>query len=296
MSNSSETDQALQPLQSGLSGARVFANRTANVPYVVRLLSEKTTKAHYQREIACTELAMQLGIGPALLETNEQDRRIVLAYLPGTALTQTALHDTQCLAHVIAIFHMLHQTHCPITAPSLNTRIDARIADGSRAPFIAQCLPKKADLQQRIDPACMPQGFCHYDAYDTNWIVHNYTLKLIDWSEAGMGNPLEDLAIFCFGMGLSFTAQRDLLEKYLAPTPLTEALFLQFRIAYALNLLYQSVWAWDHIQDQRTPFAPVAIETLSEHYHQGLFNLDTDHDFATYAWACFNGFMLVSID
>jgi thiamine kinase-like enzyme len=115
--------------------------------------------------------------------------------------------------------------------------------------FPGAAKPKQLEkLQDRIDELIshlasleVPQVLCHGDACTLNCLrLSNGSLRLIDWEQAGMGDPIVDIAVAAVHMDFNEVEAGLHLKRYLERKPSKDELFrLNAYIA-----LHCFAWVW----------------------------------------------------
>jgi thiamine kinase-like enzyme len=99
-------------------------------------------------------------------------------------------------------------------------------------------------LAARLDALHTPQVLCHGDPCPANCLrLKDGSLRLIDWEQAGMADPLVDIAVAAVNLGLEEEAESR-LEQYLQRNPSSQELF---RLHASIALDYFA-WAWWSLQ------------------------------------------------
>jgi len=99
-------------------------------------------------------------------------------------------------------------------------------------------------LIARLSALKVPQVLCHGDACPPNCLrLKDGSLRLIDWEQAGMADPLVDIAVAAVNMGKDAELH---LEHYLQRKPSSQELFR----LHAYIALDYFAWAWWKLQLQ----------------------------------------------
>jgi thiamine kinase-like enzyme len=113
-------------------------------------------------------------------------------------------------------------------------------------------------LLSRLAEMKVPQVLCHGDACAPNCLrLKDGSLRLIDWEQAGMADPLVDIAVSAVHSGLDKPELH--LEHYLRRNPSPEEMFR----LHAYIALHYFAWAWWNLQLQEN-------ENYHNNYKTGL--------------------------
>jgi hypothetical protein len=112
--------------------------------------------------------------------------------------------------------------------------------------------PELLDAQKNVDALVsrlaalnIPPVLCHGDACPPNCLrLKDGTLRLIDWEQAGMADPLVDIAVEAVNCGLDEVNPESLLEHYLQREPSEQEIF-RLSAYIALDCF---AWAWWNLQ------------------------------------------------
>ena len=240
--------EALRPLSLGLSGAAVYAVRTAGGSYVVRLHSGDGDA--WDRTLPLHRQAAAHGVAPALLHVDEAERCTVSAEVTGTPFGRALAQPDQQPAAVASLIRQLVTLHgLPgVGLPSLDpvgfaTGLwQAQVArpgfpDWGR-PFEARLAPGSEALAR--DPRRVPS---HGDLNPGNMIWDGQKVWLVDWTTSGLAHPYLDLASLATFLSLPDEAALGLLSAQ-ERAPLSEeqrSVFVKLRdiarIGYGCSFL-----------------------------------------------------------
>jgi hypothetical protein len=104
-------------------------------------------------------------------------------------------------------------------------------------------------LVSRLAALETPLVLCHGDACPSNCLrLKDGTLRLIDWEQAGMADPLVDIAVSAVNCGLDVVNAESLLEHYLQRKPSPQEIF-RLSAYIAIDCF---AWAWWNLQLQES--------------------------------------------
>lgn len=192
---------ASSPVVTRLSGGA--ANRVWRVTspvgdWVVRLAGP--VDAHFainriaERQVHAA--AAKLGFAPEIIHADTAIGLLMLAHLPGPALTAADLHSRDRLEALGARIGELHA----VPPPRGVRRLDVHevLAHYMELPGIPEGPVSRRDLGARLrwSLASYRQksiGFCHNDLHHLN-VIDAGRLMFVDWEYGGVGDPLFELA------------------------------------------------------------------------------------------------------
>ena len=169
------------------------------------------------------------------------DDVLVTPWLAADPMTLEDARQDRYLAEVAAKFKHIHSWQ--IKGPVLNPFAAAQSYVSSSA------LPSERhnDLLLEVESAQTslatmnrPRGLCHNDPVHSNWLKDD-ALLLLDWEYAALGDPVLDLAMFCYYHTLDMQSLNHLMRAYFGePTDQDfEAFRLNLIVARGLCQLWQ---------------------------------------------------------
>jgi thiamine kinase-like enzyme len=187
--------------------------------FVLRVAGKDTDLLGIDRkvELAATESAAVLGIGPEAVAFVEPEGWLVTRFVEGETPPLERMRERDLLERVAAALRLLH------AGPTLPGGFDSfRVVEayhelalerhGEVPPAYAWANATAAHIEElRDDSPVVP---CHNDLLNGNFIDDGETLRIVDWEYAGMGERFFDLANFSINHELDESARRAFLEAY----------------------------------------------------------------------------------
>lgn len=208
---------------SGLSGALTFAFSTSGRRFAVKTPGVPHARGcdAMRREHRLTRWASQHALGPPPIYFHHATGAMVTEWARGLPVTQMEVNEETFLRSLARLMQRLHQCEAneertPMDpARRVALRFGQAAADGTidaaSADIVRQCLVPVEDAHQHLPAPC---AMCHHDVNKENLFFDEGNLCLIDWEEAGLGNPIWDLAFASISLGLDDQASRCLHERY----------------------------------------------------------------------------------
>jgi thiamine kinase-like enzyme len=187
--------------------------------YVLRVAGKDTSLLGIDRsvELAATQAAASVGIGPDVVTFVEPEGWLVTRFLDGAIPPVERMREPEMLARVAGAVRAFHD------GPPIPGVFDAfrvveaycatALARGGRVP---DAYAWAHDLAQRIEGLRAADAHvpCHNDLLNANFLEHDEQLRIVDWEYAGMGDRFFDLANFSINHELDGPQCATLLEAY----------------------------------------------------------------------------------
>lgn len=205
-------------LGGGITNHNVKVSLDGDV-LVLRVAGKDTELLGIDRgvELAATEAAAALGIGPEVIEFVEPEGWLVTRFVEGEIPPLERMRERGMLARVAAALRTFHG------APAIPGRFDAfRVVEGYRETAVKRggAVPEDFAWAHGIARAIetrragVPSVPCHNDLLNANFIDDGERLVIVDWEYAGMGDRFFDLANFAINHELDAGGRRLLLDAY----------------------------------------------------------------------------------
>jgi thiamine kinase-like enzyme len=253
--------------------------------FVLRVAGKDTGLLGIDRtvELAATQAAAALGIGPEVVEFVEPEGWLVTRFVEGEIPALERMRESAMLNRVARALRSFHGG-----APIPGSFDSFRVVDGYRRTAIDRggSVPDAYDwaheVAERIEAtrstdAAVP---CHNDLLNANFLDDGERLRIVDWEYAGMGNRFFDLANFAINHELDQSQSELLLAAYFGAvrTPDAQALELMrfmsdFREAMwgvvqsavsELDFDFDAYAAEHFARLERTAAAPAFVAALEE--------------------------------
>ena len=184
--------------------------------YIVKFFS---SSEFGNNEIALTQHASDLGIGPKLYYTDQAQRYMIIEFAKGNSLVPATANTPTIIKNIATSLTKLHKSHAPFVHPSyMFTRIDAKYKNLHCSGALKDILEKRLQLVKKIEDQF--QNFpvslvpCHNDLNPGNVFVHNNQVILIDWGDAALGSPYFDIAAFLILNAISAENEKLFFKHY----------------------------------------------------------------------------------
>jgi thiamine kinase-like enzyme len=187
--------------------------------FVLRVAGKDTGLLGIDRavELAATEAAAALGIGPDVVALVEPEGWLVTRFVAGTIPPLERMREPVMLARIAGALRAFHDGPAiPGTFDSfrvVETYRDTALARGGHVPEAfdwAHALATRIEATRSADSA-VP---CHNDLLNANFLDDGERLRIVDWEYAGMGDRFFDLANFSINHELDADASRAFLDAY----------------------------------------------------------------------------------
>jgi thiamine kinase-like enzyme len=187
--------------------------------FVLRVAGKDTGLLGIDRwvELAATETAAMLGIGPEVVAFVEPEGWLVTRFVEGDIPPIERMREPGMLGPVARALRAFHGAAAiPGAFDSfrvVETYRQTAVDRGGNVPEVYDWAHEIADRieTRRSADAHVP---CHNDLLNANFLEHGARLWIVDWEYAGMGDRFFDLANFSINHELDGDACRALLEAY----------------------------------------------------------------------------------
>ena len=187
--------------------------------FVLRVAGKDTGLLGIDRavELAATEAAAALGIGPEVVAFVEPEGWLVTRFVAGAIPPLERMREPIMLARIAGALRAFHDgAAIPGTFDSfrvVETYRETALARGGRVPEAfdwAHALATRIEAKRSADSP-VP---CHNDLLNANFLDDGERLCIVDWEYAGMGDRFFDLANFSINHELDTIQSEALLTAY----------------------------------------------------------------------------------
>jgi len=187
--------------------------------FVLRVAGKGTGLLGIDRlvELAATQAAAALGLGPEVVAFVEPEGWLVTRFVEGAVPPLERMREPGTLQHVARALRAFHG------GPGIPGSFDSfRVVETYRQTALdrggsvpeayewAHAIAARIEVQRSTD-AHVP---CHNDLLNANFLEDGERLWIVDWEYAGMGDRFFDLANFAINHELEDEASRAFLEAY----------------------------------------------------------------------------------
>ncbi len=182
--------------------------------YVLRVAGKDTNLLGIDRgvELAATEAAATLGIGPEVVDFVEPEGWLVTRFIDGETPPIDTMREPEMLARVAGALRAFHD------GPAIPGVFDSfrvvevyrrtALARGGRVPEAYEWAHELATRIESRRAADAPVP-CHNDLLNANFLDDGERLRIVDWEYAGMGDHFFDLANFSINHELDRRRERE---------------------------------------------------------------------------------------
>ena len=187
--------------------------------YVLRVAGKDTGLLGIDRsvELAATEAAAALGIGPEVVAFVEPEGWLVTRFVEGAIPPMERMREPDMLVRIAVALRAFHGG--PVIPGTFDafrvveTYCATALERGGRVPADFEWAHEIAGRIETKRSADVPVP-CHNDLLNANFLDDGERLCIVDWEYAGMGDRFFDLAKFAINHELDVAASAMLLGAY----------------------------------------------------------------------------------
>lgn len=225
-------------LSGGYSGSGVFLAEQNNEKLIFKVLP-KGSKAN-KTEISMSIAAASLGVAPEVIfptENNLDGDLLVIGYIGSKEPNYDDIikNQNKYIATLQGIHSYKFRSDYNLPKSSYGAKeIEHNIKNGATLP------EKIFELNSNINNALTKMSFketlIHGDLHEKQIIVNNDKIYVIDWRNAGSGDPFYDVASFTTISGFTLEESIDFFNEYMSSNASKEQ-HQRFMIRYYQNLI-----------------------------------------------------------
>jgi thiamine kinase-like enzyme len=207
----------VEPLPGGITNAN-FKVDFGDERVVVRVPGNNTEVLGIDRatEVAANRVAASVGVAPEVLAVDAETGCIITRFLEGRPIPMAELGTEPTLGFVIATLVRVHRAgsveaefnHFEI----IRTYHEEAKRRGVPEPFDYAAVSAVLAEIESARPFC-PSVLGHNDLLNAN-MLHDGTIRILDWEYAGMADPYFDLANFSVNNELGPGRDESILQHY----------------------------------------------------------------------------------
>ena len=187
--------------------------------FVLRVAGKDTGLLGIDRtvELAATEAAAVLGVGPEVVAFVEPEGWLVTRFVAGTIPPLERMREPAMLARVAGALRAFHEGPAiPGTFDSFRVVEAYRETALARGGRVSEAFDWAHALAMRIETRRSADTVvpCHNDLLNANFLDDGERLCIVDWEYAGIGDRFFDLANFSINHELDRTQSETLLGFY----------------------------------------------------------------------------------
>tara|TARA_R110000868_G_scaffold248315_11_gene504843 strand:- start:1587 stop:2639 length:1053 start_codon:yes stop_codon:yes gene_type:complete len=262
----------LKLLAGGNSGNPVYQVTLGEQAVVARVTNgnEKAIAEHL-----ISRLTGESGIAPTVIYPNQLDSKhavMITEFVDGEPLT-----PINCKNHeddMLQIIRNIHDIDTPNSMPAAFSLFDAiRQFGGEFTTENHQELLQQVDRLESLlaNDTAASVCFVHNDINVNNCKINaNGDIKVFDWGDGGMGDPLADLAHYTNLFGYNADESNKILNKYLQKDP-TEVEAAHFNLLKYVSVLRTGMATASYAckADKTSSFKPDATEKSWDDWYAG---------------------------
>src|SRR5688572_24873057 len=191
--------------------------------FVLRVAGKGTNLLGIDRvvEVAATEAAAALGIGPEVVQFVEPEGWLVTRFIEGEIPSPERMREPETLHRVAAALRAFHDgPEIPGTFDSFRVVEIYRRTALDRGGSVPETYEWAHEIAGRIETkrAAAAPAPCHNDLLNANFLDDGERLRIVDWEYAGMGDRFFDLANFSINHEFGDHENDALLAAYFGET------------------------------------------------------------------------------
>lgn len=183
----------IEPLQEGFSGDKLFLISYDGRKIVVRIHRKNKRGQEKKLEYEASKNAFDLEIGPKVLYVSKNYDLLATQYIEAKHPDLTSFHHKSTMDSLIEGLIKLHTGPKLPRDWSVFTYIQ-RVAPKNPSKREKWALAELAKIKTVFEECNFPKKPCHNDIQSNNLFILDDKVSLIDWGDAGMGDPFWDLA------------------------------------------------------------------------------------------------------
>jgi thiamine kinase-like enzyme len=187
--------------------------------FVLRVAGKDTGLLGIDRtvELAASEAAATLGIGPGVVEFVEPEGWLVTRFVEGEIPALERMREPAMLGRVARALRAFHDGEpIPGSFDSFRVVESYRQTALDRGGNVPDAYDRAHEVAARIEAKRSTDGPvpCHNDLLNANFLDDGERLRIVDWEYAGMGDRFFDLANFSINHELDGAQSEELLAAY----------------------------------------------------------------------------------
>lgn len=229
-------------------------------------MSPEQPLASREKECIITDYVGKIGIGPKVYFQNAKLGILLTDFIDGRLASYDDMINEPMRNLIVATIKQLHQVTDMAfpKATSISSYIKttlARIASNTvQQQFEALTLATPFNQLDLFEENNLATALIHNDLNPTNILISKNQVYIIDWTNAGLGDPFSDISWHAI---LFPVASHDTLLHYYF-TDITTLMRQKLFCFYCLRLLLQAVWGIEQAKKLISNYEQLLIETLKQ--------------------------------
>ncbi|MGA2528685.1 MAG: choline/ethanolamine kinase family protein [Acidimicrobiales bacterium] len=234
----------VEPLPGGITNAN-FKVDLGDEQVVVRVPGNNTEVLGIDRvsEVAANRAAASVGVAPEVVAVDQETGCIVTRFLEGRPIPMAELGTEPTLGAVIATLVRVHGAGS-VDAEFNHFQVIRSYHDeaqrrGVPEPFDYEQVSTVLALIESARPF-IPSVLGHNDLLNAN-MLHDGTIRILDWEYAGMADPYFDLANFSVNNELGPGRDESILQHYFGSVD--ESKMATLALMKLVSEMREAMWA-----------------------------------------------------
>lgn len=265
---------SIEPL--GGDTNRVYRIRAEEGSYVLRVpAADNPTLVDRVHEKRNARIAASVGVAAQLLFFDESDGLMLTLYIKRSVrMSPERLRDPEAVTRATRVLQRLHGSRREFL-----TRLDpfVRIATyrslaahrGIRLPdALAAALGSLEAVRDTLWAVPLPPVACHGQPLPEHFLDTGEQMYVVDWEQAGMGDPMWDLACLSLESGFDPACEEAMLRAYFGPA-VPETARARTMLYKAAGDILWAVWGFLRPAPEGNPAGPDATADRLAHDPHG---------------------------
>lgn len=217
-------------------------------PFFVRLAGEKTEALGIDRdnERRTVEAAAKAGVGPEVVAYLPEHGCLITNWIEGSPVPPEGLREPDTLARLVRSLKAFHGCESGIPGTFSPFRVVEEYREyagirGAEIPEGYRWLSERAgEIEEVFRESPMPPCPCHNDLLNSNFLLHDGRMMIVDYEYAGMGDVFFDLGNLSVNNEFDEAADIVLLEAYFGEA--TPARVARLKLMRLMSDFREAMW------------------------------------------------------
>jgi len=237
-----DTDIQFQPLEGGLTRAKLYTFEHDGKNYVLRLfaLGANQPIEKRQNEITASKIAHKLDIAPAYLFSDSDSILMIMSFVEGLPLISPDSNQLKRLGKMLKSLHSYSGDYP--NNPTFKNRLQRHFQKGTKAGI---AYPTGFEQEIRAVTRKSSPRFLvpsHGDLHPSNILANENAIRIIDWTTATWDDPYNDLSYYSVLTHLSPNQEKTLLKAYFEKPQITQEYEILQQEKAKVYLLAAAIW------------------------------------------------------
>lgn len=269
---------AVKLLGGGYSAANNYRIEVDGNIYLARVMSKTQALASREKESLLTEYAGMINVGPRVYYQNPQVGVIIAEFIEGRMATFDDMVQNPHRDLIITNVRRLHAA-TKLDFPKATTiavRIQNTLARIKSSIFQQQienlALGSALEALYNYEDNCVKTTLIHGDFNPGNILIQENRVFLIDWTDAGLGDPYSDISEHA--MLFHIAEHGELLEYYFGYV--NDGMQQKLLCFYCLRLFLLAIWAIEEAELLEKDVSSVFVEIAKKHEQLDPYKITVD--------------------